>query len=109
MQERSEKAIVEAIIKRLRAHSGERGWWMKVHGSAVQRAGTPDIIGCFDGRFVGLEVKKPTTRSTVTAIQRSTIEDLLGAGAIATVVTSEDEAVEAVFGSEWMTTGFNAR
>jgi hypothetical protein len=30
---------------------------VKIHGSASQTSGIPDIIGCYRGRFVGLEVK----------------------------------------------------
>ena len=29
----------------------------KVHGEIFMRAGIPDIIACFNGKFIGIEVK----------------------------------------------------
>lgn len=30
-----------------------------VHGSPFQQVGTPDLLVCYQGRFIGLEVKLP--------------------------------------------------
>lgn len=49
-------ARVESDLERLaRSHDC---WWMKVHGSEYQKAGTPDLLICWKGRFVGVELKR---------------------------------------------------
>ena len=42
----------------------------KVWGSEHQMAGLPDLLGCWCGRFFGLEVKMPEKRSDVSPRQR---------------------------------------
>lgn len=51
-----ETLIVEKIMLRLQA---EGGFWIKIHGGPFQLAGIPDILGCYKGRFIGIEVKCP--------------------------------------------------
>ncbi len=51
-----EAAIVEKILKLLR----ERGAYaVKYHGSIYSTAGVPDVLACYQGFFLGIEVKKP--------------------------------------------------
>ena len=52
----SEKAIQKKIIKDLK----DRGYWvMKTQGGvAGTPVGAPDIIACYKGEFLGIEVKK---------------------------------------------------
>ena len=70
-------------------------WW-KVHGGPYQPAGTPDLMGCLDGLYVSLEVKTP--EGNLSRIQVVMIERLRRAGALVAVVTSVDEAIDAVRG-----------
>lgn len=35
------------------------GWCFKVHGSELQPAGIPDIVGCYKGLFIAVETKMP--------------------------------------------------
>lgn len=72
------------------------GSWFKVHGGQFQRAGLPDIIGCLDGQFVGLEVKRPGRPHPLTPLQEATLEWLHISGAVSAVVESVDEALELV-------------
>ncbi len=83
-----EKNITRAIMKRLRS---EGAWIMKVHGSAYQTAGIPDIIGCYNGRMFAIEVKAPGKRPTL--LQQETMMDLVRHGAAVGVATSVDEAM----------------
>ncbi len=69
-------------------------WWFKVHGGPFQPAGIPDLLGCVAGRFVALEVKMPGEEPSL--IQCRTILAMRGAGAIAGVVYSADEAEELI-------------
>lgn len=33
-------------------------YFIKIHGSGVQKSGVPDILACINGKFVGIEVKQ---------------------------------------------------
>lgn len=69
----------------------------KVHGSGFQKSGIPDLIGCINGRFTGLEVKDPKNKSYgATKLQLFVIELIKKAGGIAGVVTSLEEAKELI-------------
>ncbi len=84
-----EKLIVNKIKKALQ----ERGAWVtKTHGSP-HLAGLPDIIACYRGRFVGLEVKTPETRKNVSARQAAILKQIYAAGGWDGVVCSVDAAL----------------
>lgn len=51
--------------------------------------GWPDIIACWHGRFLGIEVKRPGEKPS--AEQRRVHEELAAAGAIVLVVHSVEE------------------
>jgi hypothetical protein len=61
---------------------------------ALAPTGTADLIGCLDGRFIGLEVKTPAGR--VTPAQVAWAERIRGVGGFVATVRSVDEAVAAV-------------
>ena len=90
-----ESALTRQIIAALRDHGG---FWFKSHGSAYQVAGLPDIIGCYRGRFVGLEVKLPGGENTLSLRQRVMLERIEQHGGYSNVVTSKRGALE-VLGS----------
>ena len=52
-------------------------------------AGIPDIICCYKGRFIGLEVKQPSGR--LTELQKRTIDKINTTGGIALRVNSVSE------------------
>lgn len=58
MTRKRETGIVTRIVKTLERDVG--GYWIKIWGGGnYQRAGLPDLIGCVEGLFFGLEVKQP--------------------------------------------------
>lgn len=71
-------------------------WLVKIHGGPMQAAGIPDLIGCIEGRAVGLEVKVPGKEDTLTKRQGSTLAALRRAGGISAVVTTPSEALQVV-------------
>jgi hypothetical protein len=91
-QQVSESRIVANIMTRLKKQPGLYGF--KVHGGPMQALGIPDIVLCYQGRFGGLEVKRPGQKPT--AIQQATLDRIRECGGIAAVVTSVDEALEAL-------------
>ena len=68
-------------FKKLRT-SGERIWWLKVHGGPAQRAGVPDFIGCYLGLMFAIELKVDTK---VSLIQQSELRWLDAAGGMVAV------------------------
>ena len=72
----------------------------KSHGSAYARTGLPDIV-VIDryGRFVGLEVKRPSV-GRLTAIQARILNKINAAGGYAAVVHSVAEVEQVMAASE---------
>ena len=79
---------VENQIKRYLDSLG--AYHVKIHGSAYMPAGTPDILACVRGTFVGIEVKKPKG-GVVSALQKLKIKQIRNAGGVALVATSVEE------------------
>lgn len=94
MASKPESRLRSRIVKAIRAaHPGS--WIYVAHGGPLSRAGVPDIIGCAGGRMFAIEVKIPT-RGRLSALQRLELSRLAGAGAVAGVATSVDEALDIV-------------
>ncbi len=83
----SEKTV-ENQIKRYLDKIG--AYYLKVHGSMYQPAGTPDILCCINGRFVAIEVKRPKG-GVVSNLQKSKIKKIKKAGGIAFVARSVED------------------
>jgi hypothetical protein len=64
----------------------------KVWGSEHMMAGLPDLLGCWQGRFFGLEVKMPEKRMDVSPRQRFVMRLIADAGGTVAVVTTTSEA-----------------
>lgn len=65
------------------------------------RAGIPDIIGCFSGRFIAVECK--AGNNTTTALQDRELQRIKDAGGVA-FVANENNLHELKELLEWMTT-----
>lgn len=84
-----EKAITHAIrglLKTLRVFH-----W-KEHGGLGSTPGVPDIIGCYHGRMLGIEVK--TDRGRVSEHQQRFIDNINAAGGIAFVARSIEDVIK---------------
>lgn len=88
-----EKAIENKIKQYLK--TVEDLYFFKEHGGLYGTAGVPDIICCYKGRFIALEVKAPDGKPT--ALQDATIRRIIGAGGIARIVRSLEE-VKSIIG-----------
>jgi hypothetical protein len=87
-----EGRVTQAITKYLK---GLGCFFFKVHGHAMQRVGVPDILVCYRGWFVALEVKRPEG-GIVSPAQTVCMKEIRENGGFASVVTSVREA-EALF------------
>ncbi len=83
-----EKDVVAGIKAYLKTLGADVFFW-KEHGGPYGASGIPDIICCYKGRFLGLEVKLPGGR--LTALQECAIEKINAAGGIARRVESVED------------------
>lgn len=84
-----ERVIVKKTIEALRARGG---FWFKVHGSPMQIAGIPDIIGCYRGRFVAFECKRDENGEP-TRLQAYMMKKIREAGGVASLIWSAEQAL----------------
>ncbi len=92
----SEKAIARQITTWL---SGQPGcFFFRATGGRGQMGGLPDIIVCWRGRFVGLEVKQPGRYPT--ARQRAVIAAIGRGQGVAVVVRSLDDVKAVLLGED---------
>jgi hypothetical protein len=78
--EKKVKARAVEVIKNL------GGWWFFPQSGPYGRAGIPDIIMCYQGRFVGVECKAGTKGiKKLTKLQEQEIKKIRAAGGVATV------------------------
>ena len=99
----SEAQLLSAIMRAaewlpdvllLRNNSGARGRVRFGLQNRQLRTGSPDLIACVRGRFVALEVKLPG--QSPRPDQKAFLEAIRASGGEAYVVTSVDEALEAL-------------
>lgn len=82
-----EKSITNEILKYLKSLDYCFAW--KEHGGMYGTAGIPDIICCYKGRFIGIEVKRPGGK--VSKLQEITIKKVNVARGISFVAYNLDD------------------
>jgi len=78
-----------AGIRRYLSSLGSDVFYFKEHGSSYGSSGVPDIVCCYQGRFLGLEAKLPGGR--LTELQKRAIDKINRAGGIARRVESVED------------------
>lgn len=86
----TESDIQHKIIK----HLESRGAYV-VKIIAASKAGVPDLLACYKGKFIAIEVKKP--KGVVSPLQKVNIETINNIGGIA-IVARKLEHVELLLG-----------
>ena len=82
------------LVSLIRRALGERGAYVvNIHGSRYGTKGTPDLIVCYRGRLIGMEVKTPERRGSATRAQKQHLRFIQKAGGKAGVVTSVADAL----------------
>jgi len=84
-----EAKLTTQILTALRKRGG---WWAKFHGGVYQR-GIPDLLGCYKGRMVALEVKVGTAYGA-TELQQKNIDEINKCGGNASVIYSIQDALK---------------
>ena len=86
----NEHNLTRKIIAELKATPV--AWYYKTHGGGMTRAGVPDIIACYRGVFVGIEIKAEGNYPT--KLQLHELEQIRSAGGVAGVVYSVEDVRE---------------
>lgn len=84
---RLRKRIVKALVEKY-----PKAYIRKIHGNAFQNIGVPDLLCCFNGIFIGMEIKIPG--EVATRVQEFELLAIVKSGGEAGVVTSIEEAME---------------
>ena len=63
-------------------------WYFMPAANGFGKAGIPDFIACYEGRFVAIETKAPGKIDNLTENQKARIEEIRRAGGVAVVVDS---------------------
>lgn len=63
-------------------------WYLKTWSNGIQREGTPDILACVRGHFIGIELKADGGHPS--DLQLRTIRQIRKAGGVAIVLYPED-------------------
>lgn len=93
MSKKAESRLQQRIKKALIKECG--GKWWKVHGSAFQESGQPDLDGVVDGISFKFEVKVPL-HGRPSALQLQTMHEWRKVGAIACLVETPSQAISLV-------------
>ncbi len=84
-----EKAIENQIKKYLKE---KKAWYFKVWGGGYQTAGIPDIIACYKGYFIAIEVKNEKGKTTV--LQEINLNQIKEAGGITIIARTVNDVRE---------------
>ncbi len=85
-----ETKLKNAVKKHLDS-LGEDCWYFKVIGGPRQKAGVPDLIGCYKGRFIAIEIK--AANGKLSKKQEREIAAIRAAGGVAFVPYSLEQAI----------------
>lgn len=82
--EKTVKAAVQRVLKK----RGADCYFVKA--TSDQASGTPDLLICYQGLFVGMELKRPGGK--LSEIQEHRLSQIVRAGGIAAVVSDAEQA-----------------
>lgn len=85
------------ILKALKEEFPQ-GRWRKNAAGIGQDDGEPDLIGCLEGLYVAIEVKRPLV-GVESELQKKAVRDILGAGGLAMFACYPEEVIPVV--REW--------
>lgn len=83
-------SVVKPIIDYI--NSLPTGKAINIHGSVFSERGTPDVIGCINGRTVAFECKRDETED-LEKIQKWRLSEWLAAGAVVGGVSDLSHAI----------------
>lgn len=83
------------LVERIKQYLKEKGAYVeKIWGGGFQSAGIPDLIACYNGRFLGIEVK--VGKNKPSDLQKAKLSLINKAGGTGICVWSLDEVKKAI-------------
>ena len=86
--------MTEQQIQRTMINWLESEGYYVVKVISANKSGVPDLLVCVEGKFVGIEVKRPETKGRVSKLQAHNLSKIRDCGGIATVSWSLDDLKE---------------
>ena len=83
---------IENIIKKYLASKGV--WYIKHHANKFTKVGVPDILACWQGKFVAIEVKTPI--GVLSELQKYNLKAISDAGGISIVARCLEDVEEVI-------------
>ena len=83
-----EQIVQKKIIKYLESKGA---YVVKV--VSASKKGVPDIIACYKGKFIAIEVKAPGKERNVTELQKYNLEKIREAGGISLVASQVEDII----------------
>jgi Holliday junction resolvase len=83
---------IENIIKKYLASKGV--WYIKHHANKFTKVGVPDILACWQGKFVAIEVKTPV--GVLSELQKYNLKAISDAGGISIVARCLEDVEEVI-------------
>lgn len=87
MAQQRESRFKVKVLKALRMLPNS--WWVKIQQASIN--GTPDILGCLDGQFFALELKRDA-KARVSRLQDYILKEIERGGGISFLVYPENWA-----------------
>lgn len=84
------------IENKIKSYLKSKGaYYFKHHGNQFSQVGVPDIIACYKGRFIGIEVKNKTGKtSPLQDVNLKMINDAGGIGIVARCVEDVSKVID---------------
>lgn len=89
MPQKPETKLSHKVLSQLKAEGGR---WVKNHGGPFTESGVSDITGCWNGRYVAIELKIPG--EVPSELQKAFLDDIYYSGGLAGVACSVQEALD---------------
>jgi Holliday junction resolvase len=91
----------KAIEDKIKDYLFQKGiYHFKIHGSKFMPAGLPDIVCCFRGSFLGIEVKRPGAKNEQSEQQKVHERNIIKSGGTYLLVDSLEEVVDYISSRE---------
>ena len=89
-----EQTIQKSIIKYLKT----KAYVVKI--VSASKSGIPDLLVCYKGKFIALEVKTPDKKNNVSDLQQHNINEIIRNGGLAFVVWELNQVKDIIKGLE---------
>jgi Holliday junction resolvase len=63
---------------------------------SASKSGVPDLLCCYEGKFIAIEVKRPESRNTVSKLQSYNLDMVEKSGGISFVAWSQEYVEEQI-------------